>query len=126
MDLILVVTVLTVQQWLDQRAVPLHQESVVKYLRTVTDRDSIRAFRRLIRGTLEEKIAAVDFFGNNKNSLAIPLLIQCLSDESACLRAHSAWALGEIGDKAAIRPLIIAAELDEVLSSKQVLRTTNN
>jgi len=43
--------------------------------------------------------------GNLKEKRAVPLLIEALGTESALVRAHAAWALGEIGGSAAEQAL---------------------
>lgn len=52
--------------------------------------------------------------GNLKLEAAVPALIRCLTeDESPVVRAHAAWALGEIGGAAAGAALRRAAEVEE-------------
>jgi hypothetical protein len=64
----------------------------------------------LAHGGAEERMHAAHRLGKMKSKEAVPALICALNDRSQSVRGWSAWALGEIGDEAAIDPLIIAME----------------
>ena len=55
--------------------------------------------------TREDRYYAVHLFGDLKDPRAVPILVPLLSDKE--VNWIVPWSLGEIGDKSAIRPLIL-------------------
>jgi HEAT repeat protein len=53
-----------------------------------------------------EKYEAAKLLGTMKANEAVPLLIEALKDSGLFVRERAAFALGEIGDKRAVPPLI--------------------
>ncbi len=71
------------------------------------------------RGFLRNVAVAL---GNTKSPDAVPALIRALNDEEPLVRGHAAWALGEIGDRAAISALRTRMQIEtdrEVVSEFQ-------
>jgi hypothetical protein len=56
----------------------------------------------------KERHMALIYFGERKSKRAFPHLIRALDDEVPSIRGRAAWALGEIGDRAAVRPIVTA------------------
>jgi epoxyqueuosine reductase len=81
------------------------------------------------RGFLRNVAVAL---GNLKAQEAVPELIRLLDDEEPLVRGHAAWALGEIGDPAALKALCgrmqmetdaeVLTELKEAIGSLRELR----
>jgi HEAT repeat protein len=72
----------------------------------------------LRKGSLDEQISAALYFGEQKDARAVPVLIACLDNADSTLRSYAAWALGEIGDRAAIRPLIAVLQREDRLGDQ--------
>lgn len=73
------------------------------------------------RGFLRNVAVAL---GNTKSPEAVPALIRALNDDEPLVRGHAAWAMGEIGDSAALSALRARAEIEtdrEVLSEIQAV-----
>jgi HEAT repeat protein len=60
-----------------------------------------------------DRYYAIHLFGELKNSRAVDILIPLLDDEA--INYHVAWALGEIGDQRATKPLIAALKSRDAL-----------
>ena len=58
------------------------------------------------------RIDAATKLGQDKIQQAIPYLLQCLAEENAYLRANVISALGDIGAKKAVKPLIAILQND--------------
>src|SRR5262245_12907014 len=62
---------------------------------------------------VRERVYAAEYLCDRKDRASVPYLIQALHDPDPIVRGWVAHALGEIGDPAAIVPLIDAAERTE-------------
>lgn len=76
-----------------------------------------RLLKQLQSNDEAERHTAIICCGKQKCRKAFPGLVRALDDEELPLRGWAAWALGEIGDKAAVRPIIAALKK----SSKQAM-----
>jgi HEAT repeat protein len=78
----------------------------------------------LRNGTADEKLVAIEWLGERREPLAVGLLIQCLSSPEDEVHPEAAWALGRIGDRRAVVPLVNAleAEVIAVASKRQATR----
>jgi HEAT repeat protein len=57
-------------------------------------------------GALREQINAARTLGGMRDQYSVPALIGALSHRNQIVRGWAAWALGEIGDRSAVRPLL--------------------
>jgi epoxyqueuosine reductase len=71
------------------------------------------------RGLLRNVCVAL---GNIGDPVAVPALIQALSDVEPLVRGHAAWALGRIGGKEALAALHVALENEPDATARQELR----
>jgi HEAT repeat protein len=78
--------------------------------------DVARQLFLLREGTVDQKVSAAHALGEMKCAVALPQLIRSLDDKDQHVRAASAWALGQIGDRSAILPLITAFEKYHLIS----------
>ena len=69
------------------------------------------------RGFLRNVAVAL---GNSGDPAAVPVLSRSLSDDEPLVRGHAAWALGRIGSRDGLAPLLdrVAIEEDEWVSSE--------
>src|SRR2546422_730478 len=77
----------------------------------------LEVFRGLADGAIlinsknpSQRLEAAWRLGRKKVKEAVPSLIKALDDPDQIVRGMAAWALGEIGDRAAIDPLIDSLE----------------
>jgi HEAT repeat protein len=69
--------------------------------------------KRLEVGTTDERISSAQWLGERKKGMAVSRLIDNLKHPNSTVRVYAAWALGEIGDKSAVVPLIRLLENEE-------------
>ena len=75
---------------------------------------TVRKLIHMLRtGETEEKLDAARRLGETRCKQAIQPLVQALGDQTPSVRGWAAWALAEIGDHAAIAPLINEMENGE-------------
>jgi hypothetical protein len=95
----------------EDNAAPKHEQATVEQLT-----------KTLAEGVAEDRMHVARGLGRMKSKEAVPALILALDDRNDVVRAWSAWALGEIGDEAAIDPLINGMEKWLALLPEDALR----
>ncbi|ADL13407.1 tRNA epoxyqueuosine(34) reductase QueG [Acetohalobium arabaticum] len=95
-------------------------------LLTLTDREYQEKFGPTAmnwRGKRPIQRNAAVIMGNLKNPKAIPYLIEGLKDSKPIVRAHSAWALGEIGVANVVADLEQALQIEQTKQVTEELRS---
>jgi HEAT repeat protein len=77
--------------------------------------------RSLASGTIEEKIDSAMWLGKKRSRAGVGALVRALDDPNQSVRAWSVWALGEIGDRSTVRPILEALKRSKRIADNEII-----